>query len=238
MNKLSVVAITDSLGLDRARHQPELDPEVSYLSILENRLSEFYEIEFYALAQTGRTVLLALNEQNKMSKTPDIQILQVGIVDCAPRLLGNKMRLLVGLIKPNVLQQWVIKLLGKLHTRFVFKSFGHRLMVSPSQFEKGLHKFVETAFLGGSKHVFIANILPTTTDKEYIYVGFTRNIEKYNKIIENVASQYPKVYLVDFYNPFVAVKDELTFDGVHPFANYKMVMANILTEEIIKSQNF
>src|SRR5687768_16665499 len=102
--------ITDSLGLPAAKDQPATEPAVSYLHLTSLILrASGLDLNVKLQALTGRTApTLAATVYEEPPPTNLFGVLvQVGVADCAPRLLGPLGRRVVGRLWPPILRKWV-----------------------------------------------------------------------------------------------------------------------------------
>lgn len=228
-----VICITDSLGLQTTVGQPESDPKVSYIELAKSLpLISKQHLVIDVLAETGRTsqgVVTAI-EGLEFDPPPFVVLIQVGVVDCAPRLLGPRMRYALGQLRPKQVRNAVFWLLRRLHHRWVFRWFGHRLLVGPKAFRCNLERAIELLRDRNVVHILLGSVLPTTDAKEKVFVGFEKNINKYNQIIESVASCY-NVEVIRFDSLFDGC-ESMIYDGVHPTHAGKLKMASLFADVI------
>ncbi len=166
---MKVLLITDSLSLPRRYEGGTVLWEDIYFNKLRK---QFPGAEFILMAMGGATIeqlYLSLNYYKETN--PDVVILQSGIVDCAPRALGQ------------LEQQIVIKLrifrLVHPFTKFLRK---HRNLTytKPKQFEATLLK-IKNSFPG--KPFISIGILPGCEAYDKKVPGISKKIELYNSIL-------------------------------------------------------
>lgn len=228
-----VICITDSLGLQTTVGQPESDPKVSYIELAKSLpLISTHNFVIDVLAETGRTSesVISVIEGLEFDPPPFLVLIQVGVVDCAPRLLGPKMRYALGQLRPKQVRNAVFSLLRLLHHRWVFRWFGHRLLVGPKAFRCNLERAIELLRDRNVAHILLGAVLPTTDAKEKVFVGFEKNIKNYNQIIESVASCY-NVEVIRFDLLFKDC-ESMIYDGVHPNHAGKLKMASLFADVI------
>lgn len=170
---MRVLLLTDSLSLPREYPGGRVAWGDIYVNLLRKA---FPGIEFVHVGIGGATISELLRLQNYYALIePDLVILQCGIVDCAPRALGE-------------LEQQIVK---KLHLfRFIrpFTGFLRRhrgvTYTPPRCFEENLlalkGKFPGVPFLA-------IGILPGCSEYESIVPGVSANIVKYNAILRKHA---------------------------------------------------
>lgn len=175
---MRVIIMTDSLGLPR--NKPEnVDYEDSYIDRLRDK---YKDIKFITFSMGGAT-LSVINQQyiNYFQPiNPDLVILHVGIVDCAPRALKGWESTV---INSNPLTQKLYNLLFKKHTAAIRKM--RKLTYTPlHQFEsmaRGLNRLLP------SKLLWIG-IIPATDSYEAHLPGIGNNINAYNGKLKSIFS--------------------------------------------------
>lgn len=166
---MKVLLITDSLSLPR-RHE---SGTVLWEDIYFNKLrKQFPDIEFILMAMGGATIEQLFLSLNYYKETkPDVVILQSGIVDCAPRALGQ------------LEQQIVIKLkmfrLVHPFTKF-FRKHRNLTYTSPKNFEATLLK-IKNSF--PDKPFICIGILPGCEAYDKKVPGILKKIDLYNSIL-------------------------------------------------------
>lgn len=168
--KNRVLIFTDSLALPRDK------PEVC---IFERTWVELLRKDGYIIHQVsiGGATSQELSRQvhYHTSFNPDIVIVQVGIVDCAPRFMTRyeiSFWNLFGAIGRKVIKSfnknWIRKIRGITY-------------VNKTNFKVNLN-FISDLFKNKAEVYFI-EILPATTDYRKLLPGVEKNIFEYNKII-------------------------------------------------------
>jgi hypothetical protein len=171
-----VLVITDSLGLPRAEPELLLDEDC-----WTHRLSKLNNIDVYHYMRGGystRNLRKDLNAYLKGYK-PNLVLLQIGIVDCAPRAMG---RLELKLISKIPLISTLIHFLVKKYRAEIIRR-RKVTYVKPSKFESNLLK-VKAHF--ESADIFALPIAPA--NRAYIAhsPGVEENITEYNKILSRL----------------------------------------------------
>jgi hypothetical protein len=215
---VKVLLLTDSVSLPRRHSKGEVLWEEIYFCKLQQR---FPGIEFVLVGMGGATITqlqLALNYYTLVK--PDLVILQSGIVDCAPRALGQ------------LEQQLIIKLkmfrLVRPFTTFLRK---HRNIAytSPRLFEETLLK-IKNIFSG--KPLVGIGILPGSKEYDAKVPGVSRRIDAYNKIIQKHTiyidnSNFPPEGIINDFHHMSSTGHEVIFKKLEPlienFYNNKTV---------------
>lgn len=204
---MKVLLLTDSVALPRKHKEGEVQWEEIYYSQLQRR---FPEHNFILVGIGGATITqlqAALNYYVLVK--PDLIILQSGIVDCAPRALGQ---LEQELIKKMHLFRFV-----KPMTKFLRK---HRNISysSPKIFEAALLK-IKNAFAG--KTLIGIGILPGCDAYDKIVPGITERIKLYNNIIAKHTvyidnSDFPGEGIIQDFHHMNEVGHRLIFEKLEP----------------------
>ncbi|MEO7487472.1 MAG: SGNH/GDSL hydrolase family protein [Ferruginibacter sp.] len=158
---MKVLLLTDSVSLPRKYEGGTVLWEDIYCSRLKKK---FPDVEFVLLAMGGSTITeieLALNYYTQVN--PDMIILQSGIVDCAPRALGQ-------LEQQIIMKLHLFRLVHPL-TKFMRK-YRNISYTNPKIFEKTLLK--------------IKNTFP---EKPFISIGILPGCEAYNIKVPGVSEK-------------------------------------------------
>lgn len=140
---------------------------------------------------------------------PNIVILQLGIVDCAPRLFGKLQSLALNVL-PNILSSRIIRLCSKY--RYILTKRFPKVYVPYPAFKKNLN----TLFIQLEKQkciVVCVSIASTSEENRKKSYNFDENIRKYNRVLKNYCSNYNAHYL-DFYSA-TRTENFLLDDGIH-----------------------
>lgn len=233
-DSLRVLCITDSLGLKVNKARPEGEPDISFFDLAEKTLRESgHQVTLDVRPLTGRTAKTAHQYLAELAaeEIPEYVLFHVGVVDCAPRIFGLKMRWLIGQIRPRVLRNLVFSQLRKLHSRWFFKTFGHRVFLSSGAYESWMGKNLELAREKGAQRVLFSSILPTTSVKESIYLGFKKNIHTYNQVLEDIAARNDGA-VVRHREAFADLQEPLLYDGIHPTLAGKELLGRSMARQL------
>ncbi len=237
---LKIVLLGDSLSLPRGPAQGDIPYEATYPVLLERSLRARLGAQVPWLIERGlrlRTILRVPSdwyEQIELKK-PDILVVHVGVVDCAPRVFLPLERHMVNAIRPKRLRAWVLGLVNK-HRRAIIRLRPNRVYVSHRRFERGVQQVVEKAYLSGLRGLIFVNIVAPPDDLEYRSPGFRRNVELYNRTLAEQAGRFPWVRLVDFNGLVWQGGDptSLLLDGVHPNRKGHALLAEELERHILE----
>lgn len=158
---------------------------------------------------------------------PSIVVLQLGIVDCAPRLL-NRFDKLILMFLPNNAKSFFIKFLKSIKKRR-----SSNTLVSLEKFQSNFKSYIERCLLNKIEIIILISI--PYPDERMISknVNIIINVEVYNKILSDLSKNYSFVKVI---SPLDSRNhDEIIFeDGYHPNPlGNQIVFQNI--KNIIKS---
>tara|TARA_R110002050_G_scaffold97132_1_gene202062 strand:- start:12442 stop:13146 length:705 start_codon:yes stop_codon:yes gene_type:complete len=138
---------------------------------------------------------------------PDVVILQLGIVDCAPRLLSLLDKIIIKII-PVKLKNGYIGLLKK-----VKKRKRNNTLVSLNKFKSNINRYILRANKLNTKIIFIAISIP---DERVIKKNrfISENAELYNNFLIQLAEKNDFIYIT---KPLIKESSkEIYEDGYHP----------------------
>lgn len=209
---MRVLIITDSLGMPRERPERIYDFQCWPL-----KLATEFECSIFSIR--GLTTNDILNQYFSTLKmyTPDVVIVQVGIVDCAPRVLSRKIEKIISLL-PGLRSAY--RFLMKRYRR-VFNKLYNLKYVSLDEFKKNIRK-INDMFNG--KPVFFIPIFPASDEYENVLPRIKANIQLYNNIIA-------KYKTIDYKcnNP--------VFFTMSDFHHLNTAGHNLIYEEVLKTIN-
>lgn len=199
-----IVILGDSLGMPRSGVQLEQ----TYPYLLQQSLVEF---EIYAKHRRANDSAIQSLPQTVLDDItyfcPDILVLHLGIVDCAPRLFSRfEQRALWNL---KIINKMIIGFMSK-RRRFFTKVFP-KVYVKISQYEQNMQALIE-AGKKSAQRVIVVNIASTSVENNHKSYGFERNIKAYNAVLNRLVVSCG-VELIDLNK--VADKTMLDNDGIH-----------------------
>lgn len=165
-----ILILTDSLGLPREK--PEVCAYEQTWPVLLKQNPDFIVHQVSIGGGTSSDILRQIEYHHSFN--PDIVIVQVGIVDCAPRFMT---RLELEIIKKiPFLGRRLIKTLNNNAVR----KYRNISYCPPKAFENNIIKIHQTF---KDREVYYIGILPATDTYESILPGIASNIKLYNKIL-------------------------------------------------------
>ena len=140
---------------------------------------------------------------------PSIVILQLGIVDCAPRLLNQFDKLIIKL-SPQRFNKFYITFLKKIRKRKLSNT-----IVSPEKFFNNLENYINRCSISKIDILIFISIPYPDNKMVNNNRGIITNIEKYNKIINDVSKEYNFIEIIQ---PLDCrkYKEQIFEDGYHP----------------------
>jgi lysophospholipase L1-like esterase len=169
----------------------------------------------------------------------DYAIVQLGIVDCAPRLLGTFERA-IGFVASRVAPlRPVFKAYVRLKSRYRYRltRMFPQTLVPKDQFEANFRTLLtELLQHNPIKTIFLINIAypgAILTARSYNILG---NIDAYNAVIASFGQAFPgKIEIVDLYAATAAQRDWITpDDGHHIFAPAHAWIAATISGTILR----
>jgi hypothetical protein len=168
---VKILVLTDSVSLPRKYKEGSVSFEKTYTY----RLQEMYRgAAVFFFFQMGGATITDLYKQINYCKAfqPDILLLQVGIVDCAPRAFSR--------LEMRLIRKWRLLRVTKFFTGFLRKYRGI-CYTSKLNFESHIGKF-STAL--DVKQFYSISIIPASDEYERILPNISKSIYAYNDILK------------------------------------------------------
>lgn len=171
---MKVLIITDSLGLPRESPEKLYDFQCWPYKLIEDKE---YTVSTFSVRGLSTSDILGEYQSILKMYTPEIVVVQVGIVDCAPRILSRKHVKLVSLI-PGV--RGIVRHLLSKHRKFLSK-FISRTYVNIDEFKLNLEKILN---LYKDASVIFVPIFGASIYYENQVPGIKKNVDIYNGVIK------------------------------------------------------
>lgn len=201
---MKILCIGDSLGLPRKGCLYE----DTWLSLLRNRYPEHTFIGHFA---GDRLIDSAAHDYDTYYQyyKPDIVIFQQGICDCAPRYVDEKK------LSTRIARK-MLYFLGfeKVYWRIV-KSHSRKpdcVHTSPEKFVEVYKQMINKILANEGKYIVLIKIGHGAESVLAASPYFNMNADRYNALIDDIASCYSQVYVID---PLNVVKEDFFVDGYH-----------------------
>tara|TARA_R110002049_G_scaffold148977_2_gene311962 strand:- start:271 stop:936 length:666 start_codon:yes stop_codon:yes gene_type:complete len=176
--KHRVLFLTDSLGLPRP--DKSVLAHETWCQLVAKNLNETYEPYFQLYGGLHSKMLMLYRNQGYLAGyEAETVILQIGIVDCSARVLPEKVKKIISAIPiisritRNIIKRYHRSLSTLLNVKYV----------KEKQFEKNL---IELRNSFSSANFIVIPIAPATKGFIEMMPRISRNIEKYNLILEKV----------------------------------------------------
>lgn len=227
----NIVILSDSLSLPRVDDDETILLRESYPHLLQKKIGSDIRVVNRGIRFTTTDSLRDFQYlfDNLLIYAPKTVIVQMGIVDCAPRLFSPLFRSLVSKIPIKIIRDLII-LPFKKNRRFFTKYFKIKL-VNKKRFKKNLE-----VFLGTMKeykiNVIIVNIPKTSYTNNNKSFNFNESINDYNSIILNLSMKF-KFQQIDI-NRHSKTENILVNDGIHYNKKGCEIVANKLYDSIRK----
>ena len=234
---LLVSVIGDSLPLPRQFQGLEFHQTYPYL-IADWLRKQGRPAEVWEAAQAGSPIrqILAQYDQYRTyvgQQTHGIGIAHLGVVDCSPRPVPLWVRNAIGWL-PGPLRTLAIKFLHTYRVPLLRYGPGF-LFTKPNAFRRAYRQLLER-MSDDFSHVYAVNIIPAGPYFESRSPGVSQWIERYNRIIAEVADEFDDVDLVDVWAECQkpdAVKDFVSPDDGHHLSpaghrrHFEMIIARM-----------
>lgn len=210
--KLRVLILTDSLSLPRSLINGKVNYNQTYVNLLRNANPN---IEFIHVGIGGATITQLYNQvKYYINSDPDAVILHCGIVDCAPRALSefenaffSKLRI-ISFLRP------ITKTLRK---------YRNLCYTKPKVFKEVLQNF-KKAF--DNIPLISIGILPASQEYNIILPGVSRNINRFNEILEQNTifisnKDFPLTGITEDFHHLNIEGQQLIFQKIHTLLKNK-----------------
>ena len=215
--KISILA--DSLALPREDVGSDELLEVTYPFLLDRSLRARFGGGAPLIFERGmrrRTIEYVIDdwyEQVELKK-PEVVIVHVGIVDCAPRVFLRREGAFVANIRFGWLRNRILKFTHDHRRRIV--QFRRKVYVPLPRFERLVETVVQKARETNVQSLVLVNIVRPPDSVEERSPGFQDNVMAYNRVLQEQTKD-SFVTLIDL-NRMVedgGGAETLTIDGVH-----------------------
>lgn len=209
-----VLAIGDSLALPREN--------LNYEKTWIYKLKSNFQFDFVTLFQRAITTEVLVNwggNGKNITKgadclefyKPDIIILQLGIVDCAPRLFptGSLEKKIVSILPPAIRNNYIA------FVKKTRKRKENKVDVPIEKFKHNVITYIERCIKCEVKKIIVIGICYPGKEMTSINPLIGKNVDKYNTIYQKIEKEYPIVSLI---NPLDGRKSDkkIFIDGYHP----------------------
>lgn len=210
-----ILCIGDSLALPGHLNKYE----DTWIYLLKQKFFEFDFITFFRRQLTSDVLVTMGGGETGVDKwpkgadcleafNPDVVIIQLGIVDCAPRLMNVFDKLLLRFLKGKTSIAY-IELVKKIRKRKTTNT------VTPVEvFKKNWKNYLDRAANFNTSIIIMSISYPDTSFLKK-NPDVILNIKKYNEVLMNLGSNYPFVKIIHPLDP-QKIKEPIYQDGYHP----------------------
>ena len=236
---IKIAILADSLALPREDVGDEELLELTYPFLLDQSLRRKFGAAAPIIFERGmrrRTIEYVLDEWNELVelRKPQIVIVHVGIVDCAPRVFLRREASLVANIRLAALRDRIFKFTHDHRRRIV--EFRRKVYVPLPRFEQLVQQVVEKARAANVKSLVFINIIRPPDSVEERSPGFQSNVIAYNQVLQE-QTRHNFVSLIDL-NRMVhdgGGPEALMVDGIHLNERGHMLLAQELESAILSA---
>lgn len=217
MSKQRIVILADSLGM------PRPDEGVNYEDSYAGIIAENSNNNVLCRAKRANDTKTQTQAQNLLDDVaflkPNLCIIQLGIVDCAPRIFTKNEARALSLF-PNKIRNFITKFGSKNRHRIT--KFRQICYVPAKKFESNYNILIKNILATGSRIILI-NIVDTSDTNNEKSFDFQNKITAYNQTIQKLATEH-SIDLIDINN----FTNSLLEDGIHINASAHAYIANEL----------
>lgn len=210
--------MADSLAMPRAG-ETNVPFESTYPYLLEESLRRNPQTSSAIVIDRGmrrRTIEYVLDEWSELVdlRKPDVLVVHVGIVDCAPRVFLRRERQFIENLKPRFLRDAILKYVHNHRSAIV--KFRKKVYVPPDRFQALLDEIISRTRASSIRSLVLVNIIGPPTEMNSRSPGFAENVRTYNQILQSRANG-TDVHLIDLDSLIEGAggAGKLTVDGIH-----------------------
>lgn len=166
---------------------------------------------------------------------PSIVIVELGIVDCAPRIITKKEHALFNSqYFPKKLKEFIIKFRKTRKNKILRQGVLKKVYVNPSRFVKNFNYFInKTKSFNSNVKIIIIPILGYKPFLETKSNGYTSNINLYNDLLLEISKEQNCNLLIDLTSS-ISKEECFTSDGYH-LSQYGHLLLSLEIKKIIGS---
>jgi len=223
MAMIKILLSGDSLGLPR----DGVSYEQSYPFLLEEKLNR---PEIRLICRCSRAAKMTDWQlwDDLMQYKPDIAVVHLGIVDCAPRLFRDKgVEHVMMELLPAKMKNAYIKLIKRIRKRSTRRSY-----TSPENFGKAVENYLEQAKTLGCRVIFVPIAAP---GRRYLELnpGSGAAIVECNRVMAEKVAGYANAELLENFENSADYDDHfIPEDGYHLSARGNATLAEKLAEKL------
>ena len=229
----TITIITDSLAMPRVEGDEKIYIQQTWPKLLAQQLgNDFMLAEFKERARDTDSLRIdQLFFETITCCKPDILLLQIGIVDCAPRIISKQENALWNRrYFPKRLRQYLIQHRKQNRANILEKGPLKKVYVSPDQYEQNIKSFIQQVKASyPSTFILTLPIVGNFQQLEQKSKGYTANKDLYNDILQKVADSSDTLYAGALL-AYMQQDDFYTLDGYHLTVKGHTQVAHFLME--------
>lgn len=233
---MKIVIMADSLAMAR-EGETNVAFEATYPNLLEQSLRRRFGSEAPWVIERGmrrRTIEYVLDEWYELVdlRRPEVVVIHVGIVDCAPRVFLRRERQFVENLRPAFLREAILSNVHR-HRSAIVKT-RKKVYVPPDRFNALVGQVLARSKASKLRSLVIVNIITPPAEMDERSPGFIKNVGIYNQILKTHA-EANGAHLIDLDGMIKEAGgvEQLTVDGIHlNDAGHKM-LANAIETHIL-----
>lgn len=204
----TIVLVGDSLIMPRPEENISAEETYGYMASQELRDHQVITIAKYSNDTAIQSQIKNLEAIKRAS--PDVVVIQLGIVDCAPRIFSKREKTLISTL-PHSFRDWLIGVLSR--KRRGLTTWFPKVYVKRKDFKKNMEVILDFVEKCGAVPVLII-IAKTSEENNARSYNFLKNIREYNAVLRELA-QEKGIALIDLYRLVDEDPACLLPDGIH-----------------------
>lgn len=195
-----VVALADSLALPRDEGGDRVRWEETWPRVLQRQLADcgMSDDEVINCATRARTAT-TLNghdfQEHVRFKRPDVIVLQIGIVDCAPRIFSSREKRLLAAM-PAAVRRSIVRWRAARRAAITARDPLRKVVTPPAVFASSLTHFASAvAALPWPLHIVVLPILSNRPVMEAKSPGHGSNVDRYNALLRDFCSDARAIWV-------------------------------------------
>lgn len=215
---MKIVIMADSLAMAR-EGETNVPFDVTYPYLLDQSLRRRLGSEAPLVIERGmrrRTIEYVLDEWYELVdlRRPEVVVVHVGIVDCAPRVFLRRERQFVENLRPAFLREAILSNVHR-HRRAVV-NMRKKVYVPVDRFNALVGQVIARAEASKLRSLVFVNIITPPAEMDERSPGFIRNAGIYNQILKTHADANG-AHLIDLDRMIKEAggAEQLTVDGIH-----------------------
>lgn len=236
---MRIVAFADSLSMPRiVKNDIVLWEETWPYLLSKDLLKKGIQNEVINSGQRARTAASLIGgdfENNITFIRPDIIIIQIGVVDCTPRIISKKEKYLFNQRWfPVTLRDKLIQYRKNNKRKITGKKPLKKVYTKPEQFESYLNQFEDRLQNQIEKKVsvIVIPIIAHLEIKSKDSPKFTQNLERYNAILKTYCKSHGRTW-IELENRFYTDSTLYCSDGYHLNPSGNKELSEILLKSVL-----